>query len=308
MKVVLGALALLLAAVAALVASNRRADIPLPDLAIAVPQALPPSDMSIAILPAGRMHSRAGFAYEGGSLLEARVFAMTPVLVRHPRGDLLIDAGFGSAVQEHLQTTPLLMRALSRIDAMPTAAEQLKAGGYDFSRLRGVLLTHAHWDHVSGLADMPSVPALLPQAELDFVRACSEPAALACSLGERPWQTYAFDGGPYLGFPASHDFYGDGAVVAVPAAGHTPGSAIVFVNLPDRSRYAFIGDIAWMREGVELPAQRPWLSRSQLREDAAAVRAQLAHLHQLQGLVPRLTIVPAHDDRVFGSLPRYAPG
>lgn len=309
MKFVLGGIALLLlAAVAAFVESGRHHAIPLPDIVVTIPEAIPPTNLTLTALPAGRMHSRAAFAFEGGDFGDARIFAMTPVLIRHPRGDLLIDAGFGSAVQDHLQTTPWLMRALSKIDAMPTAVEQLRASGYDFTRLKGVLLTHAHWDHVSGLADMPSVPALVPQAELDFVRACSEPAALACALGDRPWQVYGFEGGPYLGFDSSHDFYGDGSIVAVPAAGHTPGSVIVFVTLPDRSRYAFIGDIAWQREGVDIPAQRPGLPRRLLKEDSAAVRRQLAHLHRLQTLVPKLTVVPAHDDRVMQTLPRLAPG
>jgi glyoxylase-like metal-dependent hydrolase (beta-lactamase superfamily II) len=40
------------------------------------------------------------------------------------------------------------------------------------------------------------------------------------------YDEYGFEGSPYLGFPESHDVYGDGSIVVVPAPGHTPGSVI----------------------------------------------------------------------------------
>ena len=64
-----------------------------------------------------------------------------------------------------------------------------------------------------------------------------------------------------LGFPRSHDVYGDGAIVCVPAPGHTPGSIIVFVALPNNVRYALVGDLVWQREGLTNLEERPLLSR-----------------------------------------------
>ncbi len=57
------------------------------------------------------------------------------------------------------------------------------------------------------------------------------------------YEEYVFEGGPYLGFPKSHDVWADGSIVVVPARGHTPGSVIIFVNLPTKKRYAFLGDL-----------------------------------------------------------------
>ena len=44
------------------------------------------------------------------------------------------------------------------------------------------------------------------------------------------YEEYGFKGGPYVGFSVSHDVYGDGSIVVVPASGHTPGSVIIFVT------------------------------------------------------------------------------
>ena len=48
---------------------------------------------------------------------------------------------------------------------------------------------------------------------------------------------------------------GDGSVVIVPEPGHTPDSIVIFVSLPSGVRYAFVGDLAWQMEGLDIPDQ-----------------------------------------------------
>lgn len=268
------------------------------------PAAHPPPGMTLSALPTGEMRSKAAFAYRGGSFTEPRDFAMAAVLVRHPQGDLLVDTGFGREVAVHARGLPWLMRATTTYTAGVPAAEQLRRGGYDRGRLAGVLLTHAHWDHVSGVPDL-AAPVWMNAAERRFVESDAPMASLMRSFGGARVREYAWDGGPFLGFARSHDWYGDGSIVLVPAPGHTPGSIVVFVTLPSGARYAFVGDLVWQREGVELPAERPWLSRRMVDEDAAGVRAGISHLAALRARFPDLVIVPAHDARAAAELPRF---
>ena len=126
---------------------------------------------------------------------------------------------------------------------------------------------------------------------------------VARQLDASRYRTYAFESGAYLGYPRSHDVYGDGAVVVVPAPGHTPGSVHIFVSLPDGQRYLFVGDTVWQREGFQLREERPWWTRWGADNDAGRVRAQLLHLWTLTRSFPRLQIVPAHDSRAFAAVP-----
>ncbi|MCE9522988.1 MAG: MBL fold metallo-hydrolase, partial [Alphaproteobacteria bacterium] len=217
---------------------------------------------------------------------------------------LLFDTGFGSTVDEQFKSTPWLMQKTARFEKEPTVAAQLATAGIAQTALTGVVLTHAHWDHVSGLVDLPNVPVFVPQAELDFVNSGNAATALARELGTKNYQVYAFDGGPYLGFEHSHDFFGDGSVVAVPAPGHTPGSIFAFINTSDGKRYVLIGDTAWQSEGVDHPAEKPWLSRNLVDNDAEQIRGLLVRLHQLKQAIPDLIVVPAHERRVWEQLPR----
>ena len=93
----------------------------------------------------------------------------------------------------------------------------------------------------------------------------------------------------------------------VPGPGHTPGSIIAFVKTSDGKRYALIGDLVWQKEGVDLPAERPWISRRLVDKDPEQVRAAIVHMHRLQKQLPDLIVVPAHDQRVWEQLPRF-PG
>jgi N-acyl homoserine lactone hydrolase len=271
------------------------------------PPALTVAGVELKAILAGKMMSRAGMAYRGGSLTEERVFNMGGILVQHPKGTLLFDTGFGSAVDEQFKMTPWLMQQTARYEKEPTVAAQLRTAGIAPSSLTGVVLTHAHWDHVSGLVDLPNVPVFVPQAELDFINRGDPATALARQIGTQNYKVYDFDGGPYLGFDKSHDFFGDGSVVIVPAPGHTPGSIFAFVTTSAGRRYVLIGDTAWQSENVDLPAEKPWLSRTLVDNDPDQVRALLIKLHQLKEQMPELIIVPAHDRRVWEKLPQLTP-
>ncbi|MDB5968444.1 MAG: Glyoxylase, beta-lactamase superfamily [Hydrocarboniphaga sp.] len=270
-----------------------------------LPIATPPADMSLSALPTGSMESSAGFAFRGGDFLEKREFSTTAVLIHHPRGDLLFDAGLGRDVDAHMRTMPLLMRKFSKLTRGTPAAQQLKAQHYDLKQLAGVVLTHAHWDHISGVADLSGVPVWINADEHRFIDSDAPMAALARSFGALPYQEYAFDGGPYLGFAHSFDVWGDGSIVLVPAPGHTPGSIIAFIALPSGARYALLGDLVWQTEGIAIPTERPWLLRQMVDADSAAVRAGIEHVAAIHQCFPQFELLPAHDGRAFAKLPVY---
>jgi len=274
------------------------------DFAVRIPPASPPPEMKLAAILAGKMFSQAAFAYRGGALSEPRVFGMGGILVTHPKGTLLFDAGFGKNVDAHFKKIPGLMQAMSKYAKETPVADQLRAAGIDPAKLTGVVLTHSHWDHVSGLEDMREAPVWVNQAELDFIHSGHPAAALAASFGDLKYHVYSFPDGPYLGFDSSYDVFKDGSVVLVPAPGHTPGSIIAFLTFAAGKRYALVGDLVWQTEGIDIPAQRPWLSRRLVDWDDAQVRHWIVHMHRLQAAIPGLAIVPAHDRRVWESLPR----
>lgn len=230
---------------------------------------------------------------------------MPAILVRHPRGNLLIDTGFGHNVDEHVKTLPALMQMTTTYTKGTPAAAQLTAKGFKLKDLAGVVLTHSHWDHVSGLDSLPGVPVWVNAAEQAFIAEQSSKVAVIRSLGELDYKRYEFDGGPYLGFPQSHDVWGDGSIVLVPAPGHTPGSIVVFITLPSGKRYALLGDLVWQREGVDLPAERPWLLRRIINENDEQVRENILRVAAIHRRFPDIVMVPAHDSRATAALPLF---
>jgi glyoxylase-like metal-dependent hydrolase (beta-lactamase superfamily II) len=86
------------------------------------------------------------------------------------------------------------------------------------------------------------------------------------------------------------------------AAGHTPGSQIIYVKRADGHEYLFIGDVAWHKRNIDLVRERArlvtwWF----LREDRDAVMLQLAELNRLQREEPDMLIMPGHDPAVLAS-------
>lgn len=266
-----------------------------------LPAASPPPAMRVYRCDTGVTHRSAAFAYRGGSLFDPRDFAMTAVFVDHPKGGLLIDTGFGRDIDTQFQSLALHFRLATAYTATVPAADQLKSAGLD-GRVSAILLTHAHWDHVSGVPDFPGTPVLVTADERRYVASGGSVMDLTRSLKDVNWREYSFGGGPYLGFPESRDWYGDGSVVIVPVPGHTPGSVIVFLATPDGKRRALVGDLVWQREGILEREERPFLQRRAADLDEEGVRHGILHMASIAARFPEMSIVPAHDQRGFADM------
>ena len=264
------------------------------------PDRLP--EVTLSILKTGKMPARRAFSYRGGSWSEPYENGMAAVLVRHPQATFLIDAGFGSHVDQHWQTIPRLMRALSTYTAETPAAVQLRQQGITQDQIQFVVITHSHWDHISGLDDLPGVEVRMPQSELRFIRERRMPGLIDQMIDRLQVRTFEFNDRPYENFERSLDLFNDGSVVLVPLPGHTYGSTGIFVNLHSGRRFFFTGDLTWSLEGFQLPAERPWLARRLVDDDEAEVRRSILKVHRLMQQYPDLKVVPAHDRRVHDQI------
>ena len=269
----------------------------------ALPRASPPAGMDLHVMFTGANHRTAAFGYRGGRPWDRREQVMTAVLVRHPKGDLLIDSGLGRTISRQVESMPLIFWWATDMEPGTPAIDQLEAAGYDPRRLRSILLTHAHWDHVSGIPDFPWVLALVSRAEHQFIHDGGYDAETARQIDPSVFREYEFDGGAYLGFDRSHDLYGDGSIVIVPSPGHTPGSVVIFVTLPGGPRFAFVGDLIWQMEGLFEREERPWFVAQSLDHDRDALRVALLHMYAIAARYPQIAIVPSHDARGFQGIP-----
>ena len=114
---------------------------------------------------------------------------------------------------------------------------------------------------------------------------------------------FDFNGPPMDGFPASYDLFGDGAMVAVPLPGHTPGGVAFLVRGNEGVTWLFSGDTTWTSRGVELPAHKT-CARS--IRTSCSCPPRLACSTRIQRNRPELKVVPAHDGAALSALPRCA--
>lgn len=267
------------------------------------PAALP--QIKLSIIKAGKMPAKQSFSYRGGSWTAPYENGMAAILVQHPSASLIFDAGFGSNVAEHWKTIPRLMRALSSYVPETPVATQLRSNGFDPATLKMAVISHSHWDHISGLEDLPGLEVWMPREEMAFVRSHRYPGLIDQMVDKLKIHEFEFTSEPYENFDTSLDVFGDGSVVLVPLPGHTPGSTGMFVNLHSGRRFLFIGDLTWSREGVEIPAERPWLARFLVDMDQAEVRRSILRVYSLKNADRSLVVVPAHDRRVHDTLAEF---
>lgn len=213
-------------------------------------------------------------------------------VVRHPEATILIDPAVPRDVdhQAMSELQPILRRTVRPPASTIPTVEALTETGI---RPDLALCTHAHWDHVSGLLDLPDLPAALHDVELDWAATgkLAPAGGVRRGLANRQLLEFTLSGPPVLTFERSHDLFGDASVVLVDLAGHTPGSIGVLLATDD-GPVLLVGDAAWHGLQIDHLRQRSGFPGCLVDEDREQTWRTLHRLHALPAAV---SVVPAHD-------------
>jgi glyoxylase-like metal-dependent hydrolase (beta-lactamase superfamily II) len=241
------------------------------------------------------------FIVEGRRIPRRIENSLASFVVTHPKATFIVDPGVCVNVGERaVAQLPAVVRASVRpgADIVPTVTALAEQG---YASVDFALPTHAHWDHVCGLLDLPGVPVHLHKTEHAWATTGSvaPTGGVRESLEGRATLDYELDGPPVLTFTRSHDLFGDGSVVVVDLTGHTPGSVGVLLHTAD-GPVLLAGDAAWHTYQVDDIRQKSSYPGGLVDEDRDEA---FLTLHRLHAVKDRVTVIPTHDPGALSRSP-----
>lgn len=237
---------------------------------------------TIVGLECGRLRQQQRTLIGGGSrdIFEIPAAAW---LVRHPAGDVVFDAGLHPAMVDPGGLGPMAKLFEAIIPDGSTVAARLEQHDVDpFGRFT-VVVSHCHFDHVGGLAELPNAHIVVQEAEWQ--------AALDAGPAAGGYDSALIDlGHDVLTVRGEHDVFGDGSVVCVPTPGHTCGHQSLMVQT-DGGPTLLTADACYFMHTLDDGVLPPFaFDFDQQRTSLDWIRSQRAN---------GVTIVPGHDDTVF---------
>jgi glyoxylase-like metal-dependent hydrolase (beta-lactamase superfamily II) len=234
-------------------------------------------------------HRPMSVALEGGSPDATMVFARTAYQIVYPDGHVMLEAGMDREIHATFgqgRDEPFFEEVNARLQ------EALRTSIFN-------LVTHEHGDHIAGVVRSAFFDEISRKTMLTAVQAwalVTQPQRPQLGISAETAARYLiFDYEDHLPLAAG--------MVAIKAAGHTPGSQMVYLETETGTEYLFVGDCAWHMDGIIGCTQKnaPWVT-----EDRDAIAQQLQWLQAMRSSEPKLNIVVGHDNDQLGEY--YATG
>jgi glyoxylase-like metal-dependent hydrolase (beta-lactamase superfamily II) len=243
----------------------------------AVPGELP---IAVSYLNAYEDSGTVGNAVDGAG--SSKAFSVTGVFqVQFRHGWIMVDAAMDSAALHRGRSFKA-----ENFAQIETALEKANL----------IVITHEHVDHVQPLvkgpiADQVAPHTLLTREQVETL--LTKPKVAFTSMDSSQVSRY-------LVVEYERALPIAPGVVLIKAAGHTPGSQMVYVKLASGREMILIGDIAWRALGVDSQRQKPDSTSRFMSEDRTAIGKQLAWLKNVQA--QGISVVVSHDGTQLQSL------
>ncbi len=175
------------------------------------------------------------FGSEGEYAGQTADMVVTCFLIRHPKGDLVWDAGLPDAISLLPDGQEIPGGTLT---VPVTLQSQLNDLGVPPEEVEYFAFSHSHFDHVGNANLFTGSTILTQQAEVDFMFGLGVEMGIVFAELVDPMRDSNI-----VTYEGDYDVFGDGSVVIVPATGHTPGHAVLRLDLENSGVVWLSGDL-----------------------------------------------------------------
>jgi len=174
-------------------------------------------------------------------------------VIDHPKGLVVFDTGINAAVTQDCKSywQPGLcdfLKPTNKREEMIDA--QLKKIGLSTDKVKVVITSHTHLDHVGNIKMFPNAIHVLQKKELyqgwfpeKFQGRTGGAFVMADLEGTRDFN--------FLELEGDYDLYGDGSIMILATPGHTLGHQSVKVKLASGKSMIMSQDAIWMQENMD---------------------------------------------------------
>ncbi len=166
-------------------------------------------------------------------------------VIEHPEGLVLVDTG----LHAELTTDTSRLGPLESMFSVDLAAESsvgptLRGAGFDPDAVDRLILTHLHFDHAGGAAEIPNARVVV---QADEWAALGDELLVELGIYNPADVDLGHD---RMEVEGDHDLFGDGTITCLKTSGHTPGHQSVRVQT-EAGTIVLCGDCCYVRRSLD---------------------------------------------------------
>ncbi|MBW4985048.1 N-acyl homoserine lactonase family protein [Mameliella sp. CS4] len=238
-------------------------------------------------------------------VLFGRSWATLPLqcfLIEHRDGFVLFDTGIDPAI---VSDSRYIRQAIGRfllprifklhVNEDDRIDHVLEKAGIVAGDIRTAVISHLHFDHVGGIAQVPQAELIVSAREWAIL---SEPHPEQewilrehIEIPSAKWRQITFepnDDPLFAGFDGIYDVAGDGSMILLPTPGHTAGSLSMLIRREGWDPILLVADLTYEADLLEkeiVPGTG----------DSKILLASFANVRRLKQRLPGLAIIASHD-------------